>query len=181
MSSNIVLPDLPHYVQQRITALYGAKTTEAFDDAFDAFVSEHATIRVNGTEMSRADYKALLQGQTATDTSEGIAGIVTVGSIVSVPSKSKDLNAIGTGSVGISFDAEVFGRFFIFAERQSSTVASSLNVVVTKDVLPPPNPIGVRGGAFDGRRATVIDEVFTETANKITPPVVSVPPLQPAT
>ncbi len=95
MSSNIVLPDLPHYVQQRITALYGAKTTEAFDDAFDAFVSEHATIRVNGTEMSRADYKALLQGQTATDTSEGIAGIVTVGSIVSVPSKSKDLNAIG--------------------------------------------------------------------------------------
>lgn len=52
---------------------------------------------------------------------------------------------------------------------------------VTKDVSPPPNPLGVRGGAFDGRRATVIDEVFTETANKITPPVVSVPPLQPAT
>ncbi|KAL1938302.1 hypothetical protein VTO73DRAFT_11753 [Trametes versicolor] len=181
MSSAIVLPDLPHYVQQRVSAMYGATTAEAFDAAFDAFVSQHASIRVNGAAMSREDYKALLQGQTAVDTSEGIAGIVTVNNIVSVPSLSKDLNAIGTGSVGMSFDAEVFGRFFIFAERQSSTVASSLNVLVTKDVSPPPNPTGVRGGAFDGRRATVIDEVFTETANKITPPVVSVPPLQPAT
>lgn len=95
MSSAIVLPDLPHYVQQRVSAIYGAKTAEAFDSAFDAFVSQHAHIRVNGAEMSRADYKALLQGQTAADTSEGIAGIVTVNNVVSVPSKSKDLNAIG--------------------------------------------------------------------------------------
>ncbi|EIW56866.1 uncharacterized protein TRAVEDRAFT_127754 [Trametes versicolor FP-101664 SS1] len=154
MSSAIVLPDLPHYVQQRVSAIYGAKTAEAFDSAFDAFVSQHATIRVNGAEMSRADYKALLQGQTAADTSEGIAGIVTVNNVVSVPSKSKDLNAIGTGSVGMSFDAEVFGRFFIFAERQSSTVASSLNVVyVLRRVLLPARLAHARAQRDQGRLA----------------------------
>ncbi|KAI0632687.1 hypothetical protein C8Q77DRAFT_837556 [Trametes polyzona] len=128
MSAAIVLPNLPNWVQQRLKAVYGANSMDAFNDAFDLFVSEHAKITVNGKAMSRAQYKALLQGETSADTSEGISGIVTVSSVVSVP-EDGNINTIGTGSVGISFKAEVFGRFFVFGARQSSTISSSLNVV----------------------------------------------------
>ncbi|KAI0819818.1 hypothetical protein BC628DRAFT_1423461 [Trametes gibbosa] len=166
MSSAIVLPSLPNWVQQRVSALYGAKSVDAFNSAFDLFVSEHATIRVNGNEMTRAEYKSLLQGQTSADTSAGISGTVTFGDVVSVPADG-DASAIGTGSVGASFKAVVFGRVFVFAHRESSTISSSLNVVV-KDDVPRPHQIG-HGGAFDGRRATVIDEVFTEALNSALP------------
>ncbi|KAI0351236.1 hypothetical protein OH77DRAFT_1411417 [Trametes cingulata] len=128
MSSAIVLPNLPNWAEQHIQAIYAAKSTEDFDSAFDGFVSKHATIRVNGKSISRDAYKKLLQGETSADTSEGISGTVKFDSIVSVPAEG-DLNTIGTGAVGVAFTAEVFGRFFVFAERQSSTITSSLNVV----------------------------------------------------
>ncbi|KAI0742451.1 hypothetical protein C8Q80DRAFT_908020 [Daedaleopsis nitida] len=125
MSSNIVLPDLPTWVQQRITALYSAKTAEDFSAAFDAFVAQHATIKVNGKSLSRDEYKKMVQGEITGD----VGAEVTFNGVVSVPSESKDLSAIGTGTVGVFFKAVVFGRLFVLAQRQSSTVNSSMNVV----------------------------------------------------
>ncbi|KAM5537312.1 hypothetical protein V8D89_009042 [Ganoderma adspersum] len=178
MSVNIVLPDLPNWVQQRINTLYGAKTTEEFDDAFDAFIAKEVSIKVNGKSISRDDYKKMVQGEISTD----VGAQVTFNGIVSVPSESKDLRAIGTGTVGAFFDAVVFGRFFVFGARQSSTVSSSMNVVVIQDPTLHHHQIG-RGGAFDARRVTNLNEVFTDTQNKIVPPFVPAPspPSAPAT
>ena len=107
-----------------------------------------------------------------------------------------------TGTVGAFFDAVVFGRFFVFGARQSSTVSSSMNVVyvfsiscllsirLTKcrpySVIQDPtlhhHQVGL-GGAFDARRVTNLNEVFTDTQNKIVPPFVPAPsaPSAPAT
>ncbi|KAI0363929.1 hypothetical protein BV20DRAFT_1039654 [Pilatotrama ljubarskyi] len=128
MSSAIVLPNLPNWAEQHIKAIYAAKSAADFDSAFEGFVSKHAKIQVNGKSVSREQYKKLLQGETSSDVSQGINGVVNFDSIVSVPAEG-DANTIGTGSVGVSFTAEVFGRFFIFAQRESSTITSSLNIV----------------------------------------------------
>ncbi|KAL7278459.1 hypothetical protein ACG7TL_007457 [Trametes sanguinea] len=167
MSTAIVLPQLPDWVEQHVKALYAAKTAESFDQAFDSFISEKATIRLNGKDMSRDEYKKMIQGEITGD----VGSEVTFNDIVSVPAEG-GAETIGVTSstryVGLSFKAVVYGRFFIFAQRQSSTVNSSLNVVVTGDI-PRPHQIG-RGGAFDGRRVTVLDEILTDEANKIVPP-----------
>ncbi|CDO69935.1 hypothetical protein BN946_scf184836.g9 [Trametes cinnabarina] len=163
MSTAIVLPQLPEWVQQHVKALYSAKTAETFNQAFDSFISQQASIRVNGQNVERDEYKKMIQGEITGD----VGSDVTFNSVVSVPAKG-GVDTIGTGSVGLSFKAIVYGRFFVFAERESSTVNSSLNVVVTDDI-PRPHQIG-RGGAFDGRRVTVLDEVLTDEANKIVPP-----------
>ncbi|TFK80789.1 hypothetical protein K466DRAFT_503282 [Polyporus arcularius HHB13444] len=125
MSSNIVLPDLPNWVEQRITALYSAKTADAFSSAFDAFISQDASIKVNGKPTSRDEYKQMIQGEITGD----VGAQVTFNGIASVPSEDKDLRAIGTGSVGAFFTAEVFGKFFVFGAPQANTVSSSLNVM----------------------------------------------------
>ncbi|KAH9856153.1 hypothetical protein C2E23DRAFT_882269 [Lenzites betulinus] len=166
MSSNIVLPDLQNFVEGRISAIYAAKTAEDFESAFDDFVSQHASIHVNGKQMSRAEYKALLQGQTAADTSAGISGSVTFSDVDAIPVEG-NVDAIGTGFVALRFKAIVFGRFFVFAHRESSTISSSMHVVVKEDVKRP-HQIGF-GGGFDGRRATVINELFTEKVNPAAP------------
>ncbi|KAI1795406.1 hypothetical protein LXA43DRAFT_41125 [Ganoderma leucocontextum] len=125
MPTDIVLPNLPNWVQQRVNTLYGAKTTEEFDDAFDAFIAQDVTIKVNGKPISRDEYKTMVQGEITGD----VGAQVTFNGVVSVPSEDKDLRAIGTGTVGAFFSAVVFGKFFIFGARQSSTVNSSMNVV----------------------------------------------------
>ncbi|KAI0655720.1 hypothetical protein C8Q70DRAFT_936131 [Cubamyces menziesii] len=170
MSTAIVLPQLPEWFEGRLKALYTAKTVQEFDEAFELFVSKHATIRVNGHDIDRDQYKQMIQGEIKTE----VDADVTFQGIVTVPPKGS--NDSYTGSVGAFFKAVVYGRIFIFAQRESSTVSSSINVVVKEDVARP-HTIG-RGGAFDGRRVTVLDEVLTDVANQIRPPV-SVPPLEP--
>ncbi|TBU24858.1 hypothetical protein BD311DRAFT_780700 [Dichomitus squalens] len=137
MSAQIVLPNLQDWVEQRIKAVYTAKTTEDFDSAFDAFVAKDVTVKVNGKSMSRDEYKKMVQGEITGD-----AGAqVTFNGIVSVPSQDKDLRAIGTGAVGAMFNAVVFGKVIIFGEAESSTVNSSMNVVYChprSDPAPPP-------------------------------------------
>ena len=63
MSVNIVLPDLPTWVEGGISAIYMAKTEEQFNEAFDHFIAEKVSIRVNGKHMSRDEYKKQLQGE----------------------------------------------------------------------------------------------------------------------
>ncbi|KAI8992771.1 hypothetical protein BD414DRAFT_482155 [Trametes punicea] len=163
MSTAIVLPQLPDWVQQHVKALYSAKTEEAFDTAFDSFISQHAQIRLNGKNVGRDEYKKAIRGEITGDVSADI----TFNGVVSVAAEG-GADTIGTGSVGLFFKAVVYGRFFVFAAPESSTVNSSLNVVVTEDV-PRPHQFG-RGGAFDGRRVTVLDEVLTDVPDKIVPP-----------
>ncbi|PIL26224.1 hypothetical protein GSI_11979 [Ganoderma sinense ZZ0214-1] len=170
MSVNIVLPNLPNWVQQRINTLYGAKTAEEFDDAFDAFIAQEVTIKVNGKPISRDAYKKMIRGEITGD----VGAQVTFNGVVSVPSEDKDLRAIGTGTVGAFFDAEVFGRIVIFGQNQSSTVSSSMNVVVIQDPTLHHHQVG-RGGAFDARRVTNLNEVFTDQQNKIVPPFLPPP------
>ncbi|RPD76785.1 hypothetical protein L226DRAFT_521524 [Lentinus tigrinus ALCF2SS1-7] len=165
MSSNIVLPNLPNWVQQHITTLYSAKTPEAFSSAFDAFISQDVSIKVNGKPMSRAQYKQMVQGEITGD----VGAEVTFNGVVSVPADDKDLRAIGTGTVGAFFSAEVFGKFFVFGAPQANTVSSSINVVVIQDPSLHHHQVG-RGGAFDGRRVSELTEVLTDVPNKITPP-----------
>ena len=98
MSANIVLPDLPHWVQQRVTALYSAKTAEAFDSAFDAFIAKDVSIKVNGKDISRAQYKQMVQGEITGD----VGAQVSFNGVVSVPADDKDLRAIGVSSCIVS-------------------------------------------------------------------------------
>ncbi|EJF60234.1 hypothetical protein DICSQDRAFT_19491, partial [Dichomitus squalens LYAD-421 SS1] len=113
------------WVEQRIKAVYTAKTTEDFDSAFDAFVAKDVTVKVNGKSMSRDEYKKMVQGEITGD-----AGAqVTFNGIVS-PVVDADVCAmLQTGAVGAMFNAVVFGKVIIFGEAESSTVNSSMNVV----------------------------------------------------
>ena len=97
MSVNIVLPDLPNFVQGRITALYTAKTPTDFDSAFDAFVAHNARITLNGKHITRADYKKTIMGEIANDVSANVQ----FQGVVSVPADDtgKDLDAIGVSQV----------------------------------------------------------------------------------
>ncbi|KAH9886930.1 hypothetical protein C8Q73DRAFT_812762 [Cubamyces lactineus] len=123
MSTAIVLPQLPQWFEGRVQAIYKAKTVEEFDEAFDLFVSEHATIRVNGHNIDRDQYKQMIQGEIKSDVSADVTfqGIVTISQV--------NVILLQTGSVGAFFKAVVYGRIFVFAQRESSTVSSSLNVV----------------------------------------------------
>ncbi|OBZ74503.1 hypothetical protein A0H81_05157 [Grifola frondosa] len=166
MTSNIVLPSLPNFVEQHITAIFNAKTAEDFDNAFEACFSKHVSVTVNGKHISRDECKKQLQGEKTGETSAE----VTFNNIVAVP--AGDDQPIGTGVVGVSYKVTVFGRFFVFGARQSSSFTSSLNVVVAQDKsLPEPqSPPHVRGGATDTRRISVLNEVVLHQLNPIRPP-----------
>lgn len=58
----VVIP-LDDWTKDSISAIYDAKTQSEFSSAFDAFIHEEANITVNGKRLSRAEYKALFQGE----------------------------------------------------------------------------------------------------------------------
>ena len=85
MSEPLILA-LPNWVEQRITDIYKAKNADDFSTAFDAFVSHHVHIKVNGKPMSRDQYKKLVMGEITGDFSADIS----FNGIVSVPDVTKD-------------------------------------------------------------------------------------------
>ena len=62
-AQNINTATLPDWVQQHVRALYTAKSQDAFDRAFDAFVARDARIQLNGAPVSREQYKKTLRGE----------------------------------------------------------------------------------------------------------------------
>ncbi|KAI0776623.1 hypothetical protein BD413DRAFT_468435 [Trametes elegans] len=124
MSVAIALPPLDKWVQDHIGALYSAKDEQAFDAEFERVFSQHVSVRVNGKHLSRAEYKKLLLGEIKGDSGADVQ----FNSVIAVPAEG-GAETIGTGSVGVSFKAVISGRLFVFAQRESSTVNSSLNVV----------------------------------------------------
>lgn len=63
MASSTVPISLISWIQDRITALYRATSSTAFDAAFDALLHDDAQIHVNGLRLTRDEYKRRLQGQ----------------------------------------------------------------------------------------------------------------------
>ncbi|RPD76784.1 hypothetical protein L226DRAFT_521523 [Lentinus tigrinus ALCF2SS1-7] len=141
MSEPIILA-LPDWVEQHITTLYKAKNDDDFNTAFDAFISHHVQVKVDGKPMSREQYKKLLMDEIKGD----FQARVSFNGVVSVPDVTKP--AIETGTVGAFFKA-VITRTIPVSE---TTVTSSLNVVVSRDT-------SVKGN--DNRRVTNLDEVRT--------------------
>ena len=74
---------LPDWVQQHVRALYTAKSQDAFDRAFDAFVARDARIQLNGAPVSREQYKKTIQGESQGPFAAGAT--VTFERVVSVP------------------------------------------------------------------------------------------------
>ena len=56
-------PDPATWVQLQIQRIYTAKTVDEFKTAFNSFVGDDVSIKVNGKNMSRDQYKKQLQGE----------------------------------------------------------------------------------------------------------------------
>lgn len=82
-----VILTLTSWVEQHLQEVLKATSKKAFDDAFDAFLSEHATITLNGVKVSRSHYKQ----QFWQEESHERSATVTFKGIVEVP---KDPQAI---------------------------------------------------------------------------------------
>ncbi|KAI0703073.1 hypothetical protein C8Q76DRAFT_632066 [Earliella scabrosa] len=131
MSSNIVLPDLPTWVQQHIQDVYSAKSDKDFNQAFDLFVAPDATIRLNGRQMQRDEYKKVLRGQTTGDARADIE----FRDVVAAPAQVSTGPTVPVGAVGASFRATLYNKFLVFGQRESNTVHSSLNVQCVRLLL----------------------------------------------
>jgi hypothetical protein len=62
---SIVLPPLRIWAEAHLSSILKATTQSDFDNAFDAFVSKHANITVNGQHLARDRYKQQLLGESA--------------------------------------------------------------------------------------------------------------------
>lgn len=99
MTSAIVLPPLSTWVKNHITTIIQATTQAAFNQAFDDFLEQKATITVNGQATSRDAYKAQLQGENF----EEVAATVTFNGAVEVPKDAT--NTVEVGIFTVSFGA----------------------------------------------------------------------------
>jgi hypothetical protein len=78
MTSQLVLPPLNRWAENNISELYRAKTQEQFNSIFDGFVAPKADIVVNGSRISREQYKQMLESQRALERSASVkfSGVV---------------------------------------------------------------------------------------------------------
>ena len=83
---------LTTWTEQHILAIFDAKTEDDFDKAFDAFVSQHATITLNGKRISRDAYKKHLQGENSGEVAPAVFNVV---GAVEVPSNERNPAAVG--------------------------------------------------------------------------------------
>ncbi|KAJ7145732.1 hypothetical protein C8R44DRAFT_655656 [Mycena epipterygia] len=162
MAVNIVLPPLRTWAEQHLSSIIKATTQTAFDAAFDGFLSESATVTVNGKDVSRDEYKKQLQGEGFDE-----AGAeVTFSGAVEVPADQNSLDSIQAGVVGLFYTATISENIVIRDAPIQSQVTSSLNLVIEEDksLTPPHLPDGIRG-FFDGRRVSVLNQIILDTHN----------------
>ncbi|KAJ7448437.1 hypothetical protein B0H11DRAFT_2080853 [Mycena galericulata] len=122
MSVNIVLPPLKTWAQQHLSSIIKATAPAALDSAFDAFLSKHATITVNGKRLSHDEYKKQLQGQGFDEA----GAIVTFSGAVEVPANEDD--NIQAGSVGLFYTADISQNIVVLGAPVQSQITSSLNL-----------------------------------------------------
>jgi len=172
MTAAIALPSLTNWLKQHVTTLYTVTDTSAFDDAFDAFLTKDASITVNGAKITRDQYKQQLLGQKFEESG------AQVNFLASVEVPADQTQTALAGDVGISFQATVDEKFLVLGAPETRSVNSSLNVVIIQDkTITPPNLPG-RGGAFDPRRVSVLNQITVSTQNSILIPLPN--PSQPA-
>jgi len=164
MSTAIVLPNLTNWAQQHLTTLLQATSQDDFNAAFDAFIAQDVAITVNGQTLTRDQYKQQISGEKFAE-----AG-ATVNFVGTVEVPTDPTQPVLAGSVGLFFNATIDEKFLVLGAPESSTINSSLNIVVIQDkTIPPPNLPG-RGGFFDPRRVSVLDQVNVDKPNPVSLP-----------
>ena len=136
----VVLP-LSNWAESHITELFTADE-KSFEEAFDGFLTENASITVNGEHISRAQYKKHLQQEKALETGAQVAftGVVEVPkdpkNPVLVCSSSQGclsaavlmLKFCKAGNVGLFLKATVDEKFLVLGAPETSTVTASYNI-----------------------------------------------------
>ena len=143
MSTDIILPPLSIWIENLITAVYDASSTE-ISNVLDNFLSKCAVIRFNGKEISRDDLTKELQGENLleVETSVKILGVVEVPAnkdvlfeVISLYFHSNFVEltsvmvVVQAGSVGIFFTVTVQGRDRVKHTPVRKIATTSLNVV----------------------------------------------------
>ncbi|KAL4245425.1 hypothetical protein ABKN59_009463 [Abortiporus biennis] len=164
MSTDIVLPSLTNWSKQHLTAIFQATDQQTFDNAFDAFIAQNVSITVNGQHMTRDQYKKMLQGEKF----EEAGASVSFAGVVEVPKDPK--NPVLAGTVGLFYNATISEKLLVFGAPESSTINSSLNIVVIQDPTIEKPHLPGRGGFFDPRRVSVLNQVNVDRHNPISLP-----------
>jgi len=163
----IVLPPITAWAKGHLASILTATTTTDFNSAFDAFLSKHATITVNGQHVSRDQYKQQLLGESTVGNLKQSTSIEFNG-VVEVPTDQEQL--VKAGLVGAFYVATTNLREKVFGAPAQTQIISSLNIQIEQDTTLPQPPAGPIRGFFDGRRVTTLNQVFIAKAVEITPP-----------
>jgi len=140
---SIVLPTLTAWAEGHLSSILKAATTADFNDAFDAFMSKHASITVNGRHLSRDQYKQQLLGESAVNkrsASIKFDGVVEVSTDQEQPVKA--------GLVGAFYVATTDLKELVFGAPAQTQVTSSLNIHIEQDTTLPQPPISPIIGFF---------------------------------
>ena len=97
MTSAIVLPPLPTWAEQHLTALIQAKTQDDFNTAFDNFISNNVEVTFNGAPLTRDQYKQQLQSERFLERSASIA----IKNVVSAPKLNTQASAVSFFSLSL--------------------------------------------------------------------------------
>ncbi|EPQ51124.1 hypothetical protein GLOTRDRAFT_49415 [Gloeophyllum trabeum ATCC 11539] len=120
---SIVPPSLTQWTEEHLSAIFEATNSQAFNQAFDAFIAPDAVITVNGVKTSVAQYKQQLQGEAFLEAS----ATVKYDGAVEVPDSEKSPTEAGT--VGVFYEATFYSELRVFGGAQASTASSSVNVM----------------------------------------------------
>ena len=138
MSQTLLLP-LTQWTKNHITAIIQATNQTDLDSAIDAFLSQDATIVVNGVEVSRAEFVDQVQAEKFNEAGATVsfAGSVEVPADNERPlavSPDSDVRAmiklfLQGGSVGLFYNAIISKKIRIRGAPARSEVTASVNVV----------------------------------------------------
>jgi len=140
-----------------LSAVLMATTEPEFDNAFDAFLSKHVTITVNGHHISRDNYKKQLQGES-TIGSLKVSTSVKFDGVVEVPTDPQE--PVKAGQVGAFYVSTTELREMVLGAPAQTQVISSLNITIKQDTCIPSPPVSPIIGFFDARRVAVLNQVF---------------------
>jgi len=164
---SIVLPTLTAWAEGHLSSILEATTSTDFDDAFDAFLSKHVSITVNGQHISRDQYKQQLLGESTVGPNKQSTSIKFDGVVEVSTDKEQPVEA---GLVGLFYVATTDLKEKVFGASAQTQVTSSINVIIEQDTTLPKPPVSPIRGFFDGRRVASLNQVFIDKAVPITPP-----------
>ncbi|KAI0094221.1 hypothetical protein BDY19DRAFT_1052113 [Irpex rosettiformis] len=157
---------LSNWAQDHITALFTAKTTKEFDDAFDAFLAHFVdSIVVNGQKLTRDQYKASLVNIRAPEFSAEVKYL----GVVEAKDEKQGEKA---GEVGLFARVGITEKLIVLGQRATETVTISFNLKIIQDTHQPVK-------SFDPRRVSSLTSVLVKAQNPIVAPHHSHPLIPP--